>query len=205
VKYYNADPAVPADQKWQFADGTAAPTLGSDDYTVIDGVSGAPTWYGNFDNTLKWQNIDLTVGLQFAGGNKILNSTRTSLLDTYLGNSATEILDRWTAPGQSTDIPKLYWGQNTGVTTTSNRYLENGAFLRVRDITIGYTLPAVIKEKIGLAGRIFARVNNLCVLTDYKGSDPEISTNRNSNYAVGIDSRSVPAVRTFTVGVNLTF
>jgi hypothetical protein len=205
VKYYDADPAVPAAQKWKFADGTTAPTLGSDDYKVIDKVTGAPTWYGNFDNTVKWQHLDFTLGLQFAGGNKILNATRSSLMDTRMGNKTAEILDRWTAPGQSTDIPKLYWGQNTGITTSSDRYLENGAFLRFRDITIGYTLPAIIKEKVGVTGRIFARVNNLWTITAYKGSDPEISTNRNSNYQVGTDNRSVPAVRTFTVGISLNF
>jgi TonB-linked SusC/RagA family outer membrane protein len=205
VKYYDADPAVPAAQKWKFADGSTAPALGADDYKIIDGVNGAPTWYGNFDNTVKWKNLDFTLGLQFAGGNKILNATRAALMDTRMGNKTTEILDRWTAPGQSTDIPKLYWGQNTGITTTSSRYLEDGTFLRFRDVTIGYTFPAIIKEKIGVSGRIFARVNNLWTITGYKGSDPEISTNRNSNYTVGIDNRSVPAVRTFTVGINLNF
>ncbi|MDR3184035.1 MAG: TonB-dependent receptor [Prevotellaceae bacterium] len=205
VKYYDANPAVLAEQKWKFADGTLAPALGNDDYKVKDGITGAPTWYGNFDNTVKWQNLDFTLGLQFAGGNKILNATRASLMDTRMGNKTSEILNRWTAPGQSTEIPKLYWGQNTGITTTSDRYLEDGAFLRFRDITIGYTLPAIIKEKTGVTGRIFARVNNLWVLTAYKGSDPEISTNRNANYSVGTDNRSVPAVRAFTVGINLNF
>jgi TonB-linked SusC/RagA family outer membrane protein len=205
VKYYDADPAVPAERKWRFADGTGAPTLGADDNKVIDGVNGAPKWYGNFDNTVKWQNLDFTVGLQFAGGNKILNVTRAGLMDTRMGNKTTEILDRWTTPGQSTEIPKLYWGQNIGITTNSTRYLEDGTFLRFRDITIGYTLPAIVKEKVGVTGRIFARVNNLWVVTGYKGSDPEISTNRNSNYAVGTDNRSVPAIRTFTVGININF
>jgi hypothetical protein len=202
VKYYDANPAVPTSQKWKFADGSNAPALSSDDYKVIDGVSGAPVWYGNIDNTVAWKNFDLTVGLQVAGGNKILNTTRASLMDTRMGNKTTEILNRWTAQGQITDIPKLYWGQNTGITETSSKYLEDGTFMRVRDVTVGYTLPVIVK---GITGRIFIRANNLWLLTAYRGSDPEISTRRNSNYTVGIDDHSVPAVRTFTAGINLNF
>jgi TonB-linked SusC/RagA family outer membrane protein len=206
AKYYDANPAVPAAQKWKFADGTVAPALGTDDLKVQDGISGSPTWYGNFDNTLRWKGLDFTLGLQFAGGYKILNMTRAYLMDTRLSNKTEEILTRWQNPGDITDVPKLYWGQNTGITTTnSTRVLEDGTYLRIRDITLGYTFPEVVKKTIGVGGRIFARVNNLYTFTKYTGSDPEISSARNANVSVGRDYMTVPAVRTYTVGISVNF
>ena len=206
VKYYDASPDTAAADRWKFADGSAAPAVGAADNKFIDGVSGAPTWYGNFDNVFRYRNLDLTIGLQFAGGNKILNITRAGLLDTRMGNKSAEILDRWQKPGDQTDVARLVWGQNTGLTTSaSTRFLESGNYLRMRELTLGYTLPQILADKIGFTGRIYVRANNLFVLTKYTGSDPEISTNRNSNASVGWDNRSVPAVRTYTVGINLNF
>ena len=206
VKYWDGDPAVIASQKWRFADGSLAPTLGTDDLKIFDQVSGTPTWYGNFDNMVQWKSFDFTVGLSYAGGNKILNATRAGLLTTAMGNKTTEILDRWTTPGQNTEIAKLYWNQNTGLTTSnSTRFLEDATFLRVRDITLGYSLPAKVSSYIGFSGRIYGRVSNLYTFTNYSGADPEISTNRNSNYTTGNDNRSVPNARIWTVGLNLNF
>lgn len=206
VKYYDASPTTPATERWKFADGTVAPNLGTDDNIFIEGYNGTPKWYGNFDNTFTYKGFDLTVGLQFAGGYKILNITRAGLMDTRMGNKSTEILNRWTKQGDQTDVPKLVWGQNTGLTTSaSTRFLENGNYMRMRELTLGYTLPHVVREKLGFTGRIYVRANNLFTVTKYKGSDPEISTNRNSNVNTGWDNRSVPAVRNFTIGLNLNF
>jgi TonB-linked SusC/RagA family outer membrane protein len=210
VKYYDATPGVDAAQRWKFADGTAAKALNTSDNIFIDGYNGTPKWYGNLDNTFNYKNFDLTVGLQFAGGFKILNATRAGLMATHMGNKSTEVLGRWTKKGDRTDVPRLVWGQNTGLTTVqSTRFLEDGDYLRMRELTLGYTLPDAVSEKLGFTGRIYVRANNLFILTGYTGSDPEISTNRNStgngNHNAGWDNRSVPAVRSYTVGLNLNF
>ena len=205
VKFFDASPGLTAAQRWTFADGTLAPALGTADM-VTHNVSGTPTWFGNFDNTVRWRDFDFTLGMSFAGGNKILNITRAGLLTSHMFNKSTEILNRWTEPGQVTDVPRLVWGQNQGLSTTNSRVLERADFLRFRDFTIGYNLPAPIRDALSLSsGRAFVRMDNIFVITGYSGTDPEISTNRNSNWETGWDNRSVPTVRTTTFGVNLTF
>ena len=84
--------------------------------------------------------------------------------------------------------------------------MEKADFLRLRDITLGYNLPSSLSSKAGISyARIYVRGSNLGVLTKYTGTDPEISTNRNSNRTVGFDNRSVPYPRTITVGLNINF
>ena len=205
IKYYDPNPAVPAAQKWKFEDGTVAPARGTSDILVQHGKTGSPTWYGNFDNTVRYREFDLSFGLQFAGGNYILNSTNLGLMTFMLNNNIERIKDRWTTVGQVTDIPKLYHGDRTSL-TTSTQWLEKGDFLRLRDVTLGYTIPANLISKIGVSfARIYLRGSNLGVLTKYTGTDPEISTNRNANINVGNDNRSVPYPRIYTVGLNINF
>lgn len=206
VKYYDASPGVT--DRWKFEDGTVAPALGSSD-NVFQGTAGSPTWYGNFDNTLTFRGFDFTVGLQYAGGNRVLNIIRGDLMTTYLGNKSTEILNRWQKEGDKTDVPRLVWGQDTGIRTISTRNLERADYLRLRELTLGYTLPSSIQNKLGFGGRVYVRANNVFIITGYKGSDPELSTyvanTQASNVNVGRDNRSVPAVKTITVGLNLNF
>ncbi len=206
IKYYDASPAVPTAQKWKYDDGSLAPALGTNDLVVQSGKTGTPKWYGNFDNTVKYKDFDFTIGLKFAGGNYLLNQTRAGLLTTLMNNNITEILDRWTESGQVTDIPKLYHGDRTSLSSSSSLFLEKADFLRLRDITLGYNLPSMWTTKLGISMvRVYLRGSNLAVLTGYSGTDPEISTNRNKNISVGYDNRSVPYPRTFTFGLNINF
>jgi hypothetical protein len=122
-----------------------------------------------------------------------------------LNNNIDRIKDRWTTVGQETDIQKLYHGDRTSL-TTSTQWLEKGDFLRLRDITLGYNVPTTLINKIGVSyARIYLRGANLGVLTKYTGTDPEISTSRNQNINVGNDNRSVPYPRILTVGLNINF
>ena len=210
VKYYDASPSVAAKDKWTFADGDkeVAPALSqANDAKFIDGVNGAPTWYGNFDNTFRYRNLDLNIGLQFAGGNRIMNTTRSALLEPRICNNSTEILSRWQKPGDVTEVPRLVHGVPMGLngSATHTRFLEKGDFLRIREVTLAYNLPQLLTDKLGVTGRVYFRANNLHVFTAYTGSDPEISSNINSNYTVGNDNRTIPALRTFTLGLNLNF
>lgn len=206
VKYYNADYSIAEADRWTYADGTKATPLGTDDLEIQHGKTGTPKWYGNLDNTVRYKDFDLTVGLQFAGGNYLMNYTRSGLLTTLMNNNITEILDRWTAPGQKTNIPKLYHGDRTSLQANSTLFMEKADFLRLRDITLGYNVPTRWTSKIGISMiRFYLRGSNLAVLTGYSGTDPEISTNRNSNISVGFDNRSVPYPRSFTFGLNINF
>lgn len=204
VKYYDPNPAVPTNQRWKYADGTNASALGVSDLSVQNGKTGTPKWYGNLDNTVKYKDVDLAIGLQFAGGNYILNQTNAGLMTFMLNNNIERIKDRWTTQGQNTDIPKMYHGDRTSLPANSTLWLEKGDFLRVRDITLGYTVPTIWSNKIGVSlARVYVRGSNLAVLTSYTGTDPEISTNRNANLSVGFDNRSVPYPRTVTFGLNI--
>jgi TonB-linked SusC/RagA family outer membrane protein len=205
IKYYNGDYAVPTSEQWKFADGSPAPVLGTNDLKIQRGKSGTPKWYGNFDNTVQYKSFDLTLGLEFAGGHYLLNQTNAGLMTTLLNNNIDLIKQRWTTPGQQTDIPKLYHGR-TGIQTASTYWLEKADFLRFRDLTIGYNLPSGSFEKMGITAlRVYLRGSNLAVLTKYTGTDPDISTGRNQNISVGYDNRSVPYPRTFTLGLNVSF
>ena len=190
---------------WFFADtGEATTAIGTNDFKYTK-KSGYPTWFGGFDNTFSYKGLELGVFLQYSGGNMIYNSTRAGLLTNSLNNNLEEIKDRWTAPGQQTDVPRLFLQDNVS-TQASTRWLEKGDFLRLRQISLGYNIPQTISSKFGVQSlRVYGLVQNAYVFTGYKGTDPEVNSNRqNSNIAYGIDNRSVPQPRSYTVGINLS-
>ncbi|WP_324676365.1 TonB-dependent receptor [Hymenobacter sp. GOD-10R] len=199
VKQYDAVQA-----KWFTASGDATTAITQSDakYTT---KTGYPTWYGGFDNTFTYKGFDLTVFLQYSGGNMVYNTTRSGLLTTYLNNNLEEIKDRWQKPGDQTDIQKLVLRDNVS-TQASTRWLEKGDFLRMRQIGLGYNLPATVTGRIGISNlRVYTLVQNAFIFTNYKGADPEVNSNRNnSNIAYGVDNRSVPQTRSYTVGLNFT-
>ncbi|WP_157781029.1 SusC/RagA family TonB-linked outer membrane protein [Hymenobacter sedentarius] len=168
--------------------------------------TGYPTYYGGFDNTFSFKGLDLGVFLQYSGGNKIFNATRQGLLTNLYNNNIEEIKDRWTTPGQQTDVPRLYLADNTAQ-QSSTRWLEDGRFLRLRQVSLGYNLPKGINNVIGVSNlRVYAQVQNALVFTKYKGTDPEVNSNRNNtNVGYGIDNRSVPQTRSYTLGLNVSF
>lgn len=193
-------------KKW-YVTATGAETTavtGSD--AVYTGKTGYPTLFGGFDNTFSFKGIELGIFLQYSTGNYIYNSTRAGLMTNSFNNNLTEILDRWTTPGQVTNVPKLFL-QDAVSTQASTRWLEKGNFLRGRQISLAYNLPTSLVNNFGMSGlRIYAQVLNAFVLTGYSGSDPEVNSNRNiSNIAYGTDSRSVPQSRSYTLGLNVSF
>ncbi|MBT2556640.1 TonB-dependent receptor [Hymenobacter sp. ISL-91] len=200
VKQYDA-----VARKWLTESGDATSAITQADAVYTD-RTGYPTYYGGFDNTISYKGIELGIFLQFSGGNKIYNGTRASLLTTSFANNLDEIKDRWTTAGQNTDIPKLVL-QDAVSTQASTRWLEDGDFLRVRQINLGYNLPETMTERYGIGrARIYAQVQNAFVFTKYSVGDPEVNSNRNNtNIAYGIDNRSVPQTRAYTLGLNLSF
>lgn len=201
-KTYN--PSVATAQRWTLDDGTVTTGITAND-AVYTGKSGIPKFYGGLDNNFKYRDFDLGISLVYTGGYYIYNATRANLLTNSFLNNSTEILDRWTTPGQKTDVPKVFLTDNTA-NQASDRFLEKGDFLRARTISLGYTFGG---EKLNSAGirslRLYGQVYNAFVITGYKGQDPEVNSNRNnSNIAVGVDSRAVPQPRTYTFGLSLT-
>jgi len=172
---------------------------------------GTPKWYGGFNNTFVYKNLDLTLNLTFAAGYKIYNKTKQELLvHTNFANGGKELLDRWTTPGQQTDVPKLYAGVDNPMNlngSLNSRFLENGSFLRAQRVGLGYNFSnSDFIRKIHLTKlRVFATVDNAFVITSYKGLDPDLANSSTSNAQPALDFRSNPLPRTFTFGVNVSF
>lgn len=194
--------------RWQYKDGSGvAPsiTLAGDGKIV---GSPLPKYFGGLDNSLTFLDFDLGINLTYALGFKIYNGSKAGLRDQRFWNNSVEVYETaWESAGDITNIPKPVWGDNvsngSAIPITEN--VEKGDYVKVRNISIGYSfknLPAVTKiEKI----RLYAQVFNAFVFTNYSGSDPEVSTNGNANLTPGVDRNTAPQARTYTMGVSVNF
>jgi len=197
--YYNYDPANPT------AEVTASSLSATTDKTVLG--SYLPAYFGSINNTFTYKGVDLGFYFTYSGGNDIYDATRQeNLLNQVFNNNGTEILNRWTTPGQITNTPRLQYGasSNTFIETSTNastRFLEDGKYLRLQEATLGYSFPKTWVQKIKLSKlRVYGQVQNAFILTHYKGLDPEVSST-----GQGVDYNSNPRPRTFVVGLNVGF
>ncbi|MBL0743363.1 SusC/RagA family TonB-linked outer membrane protein [Chryseolinea lacunae] len=202
------DHSSPAASRWtKVSDGTptSAPSQGTDG--VVYGPT-LPKWYGGLDNTFKYKNFDLGIFLQFSGGNYIYNGTKAGLRDMRFWNNSTDVLDRWTPEHTNGSIPRVVYTDNVsnGSSFPISENIEKGDFLRVRNLSLGYSLNSDLLSRLKMSNaRIYAQVQNAFLITGYKGIDPEISANGNANTTPGIDRNSVGQARTYTVGINIGF
>ena len=193
--------------RWTYLDGTAAPAIDNYKDGVMQGPS-LPTFFGGFNNTFSYKNFDLSIILTYVGGNKLYNGTRATNSDQRYFNNGTFILNRWTTPGQVTEIQKLQYGDNVsaGFSFSATSKVENGDYLKLKNISLGYNLPVqktILSKKIASA-RVYVQAVNLFTLTKYRGSDPEISINGNSINS-GKDQNVPPNAQVFSVGLNVGF
>jgi TonB-linked SusC/RagA family outer membrane protein len=195
----------PVGSKWTYLSGATAPTLdGTLDGTIVGAA--IPTWFGGFNNTFTYKQFDIFAGFVFSGGNKMYNGTKATLMDQRFFNNQTDVLRRWTKPGDITDVPKLVYGDQyaSGSTLPHSANVEDGSYMKLKSASIGYTLPAgILANSTFSSVRFYGMVTNILLWTKYTGSDPEISANGNSNTAPGADKNSVPAGRSFTFGVTV--
>ncbi|MBD2714768.1 TonB-dependent receptor [Microvirga sp. STR05] len=204
-RYYAYDPANP---------GAAFAAANERTLTVADKkILGQtnPKVFGGFGNTVTFMGFDLDVFLRYNYGNKIMNVTRQQLLRTDFLNNSTEILNRWQSqenPGDG-QTPRIASGTSAFVNQDNNastRFVEDGGFIRLQNITLGYTIPTRFVTPINLSRvRIFVQAQNIATITDYKGVDPEVNTNFTSNRQAGVDFNSNPQQRVFTGGLNVAF
>lgn len=174
-----------------------------------DGVvigNSQPLFIGGLTNTFAYRGFDLSVLFNFSVGNKILNLTKQNLMNMgrdILSNQIPEALNRWQKPGDITDVPR-YELDNTFNQFLSNRFLEDGSYLRLKNVNIGYNLPAAFSTKFRVQKiRVYVSATNLWTLTNYSGSDPEVSTLDGSVSAQGIDLNTLPQVRTIAGGLSI--
>jgi TonB-dependent starch-binding outer membrane protein SusC len=202
------DLSSPVATRWTFLDGTTAPRAVDQ---ASDGVligPALPRWTGGWENTVRYRNFDFTMLLYFSGGNYVYNGTKAGLRDNRNWNNSVETLNRWTKPGDVTNIPKLVFGDNlsngSGLVISEN--VEKGDFLKARNICVGYSLPQTVIQKAKITSfRVYAAIHNAFVLTKYTGFDPETSANGNNNSTPSVDRNSVPQARTINFGVNVGF
>jgi len=164
-----------------------------------------PKFFGGFNNTFEYKNFDLGVFFTYSFGNEIWNHNRMlgetgGTLDANRVLLASQ-LDRWTTPGQVTDTPRLT-AENYSRQENS-RFLEDGSFVRLRALTLGYTLPKEVSSKLRIQKfRLYFTGSNLLLFTKYTGSDPE--SNLGTGNIQGYDYGTPPQPRTIQLGLNLT-
>jgi TonB-linked SusC/RagA family outer membrane protein len=167
-----------------------------------------PTFYGGLDNTFRFKGIDLGIFLQYSGGNYIYNGTKAGLHDQRFWNNATDIKNRWTAENTNAEWPRLVYGDNVsnGSSIVMSQNVERGDFIRLRNVSLGYTFPSKFVNGLKLSNvRVYAQVQNAALFTKYSGIDPEISVNGGSNLAPGVDRNSIGQARSYTAGINVSF
>ncbi|QES88299.1 SusC/RagA family TonB-linked outer membrane protein [Rhizosphaericola mali] len=191
---------------WTYLDGSTAPAIGTSDYYLL--ANALPKYYGGWNNSFSWKNLDLNVNITYAGGNYIMNGTKATLRDQTAYNNYTGILDRWTHAGQQTDIPRLVYNDviSNGTSFPVSSNVEKGDFIRLQNILLGYRFSKnTLKADWISSLRLYVQASNLFLITKYTGLDPEISSNGNSNTSIGVERNSVGQGRTFTFGINASF
>lgn len=180
----------------------AASSLSTADKQILGNT--LPTYFGSLNTEVKYKSFDFSVMARFSGGNSIYNVTRRELLNQDFYNNGTEILGRWQSASNPGDgwTPRLYGGRGNFINLNgqaSSRFVEKGDFVKIDNITLGYSLNPDMLSSIHLSKlRIYGVVQNAVMITNYSGIDPEMEN-------LGMDYNSVPRQRTVSFGINATF
>ena len=160
-----------------------------------------PDFMYGFTNVFSYKSFELSVFLQGTYGNDIYNGTMLYLGNlTAEDNQITKMLNRWKKPGDITDVPRV------GDQLTSSRFIEDGSFLRIKNVTLAYNFKKSQLEKVKIkSAKVFASIQNLYTFTEYSGMDPEVNYYGASNVILGTDFFTYPQSRTLLFGLNLGF
>ena len=191
------------DVKWLDADKNNI--INDNDRQVMDSPS--PDFFGGWNNSFQYKGFQLDAFFTYMYGNQVYNQRKATTIGT-LGNRYAVLEDyvknRWTGPGTSNVYPRAI-NSSTNNNKNSDRWLEDGSFVRLRALTLGYNLPNNLLKKLNLRGlRLFTQVDNLFLLTRYSGYDPEVSTEVDASLT-GVDLLAVPQPRTISFGANFSF
>lgn len=181
----------------RFKDLNGDGVINDQDRTVIGNPN--PKFIYGLNNTFSYKGVDLGIFLQGTYGNDIFNANNI-LLEAMSGanNQVKAVLGRWEGPGTSNTVPRAVFGDPNGNSQNSDRYIENGSYLRIRNVTLGYTLPKLWAQRIKFSSiRVYAAAQNVYTFTKYTGIDPEVGL-------TGIDNNVYPLTRTISLGLNLS-
>jgi TonB-linked SusC/RagA family outer membrane protein len=176
--------------------------INDNDRTVIG--NGYPKLIGGLDNTINYKGFELNVFLNGSYGNKILNLTRFDLYSLNGQQQAKEVVNRWTPTNPSNTIPRANIGGGQKILSTFQ--IEDGSYLRLRNLSLGYNLPSGALKRLALSSmKIYVSAQNLLTFTNYSGYDPEINFQGTNSISQSLDYGGYPAAKTFLVGLNMRF
>lgn len=185
-----------------YEDRSGNGSIGPEDRTEIG--SAQPDFTYGLTNDFSWKGLSLSIFLQGSQGNDIFNGSKIdmeSMID--FKNQSKSVLRRWQRPGMKTDIPR---SGNVENIHNSTRFVEDGSYLRLKSLTLSYTLPEKITSKIRMKQmQVYVTGQNLFTITDYSGYDPEVNAYGSSSVALGVDYGTYPQSKSMIFGVNFTF
>ena len=183
----------------RFVDVNGDKCIDSRDMQVIGDPN--PDIYGVFGTHLTWRNLSLAATFNYSLGGDIYNYQRSILESgSYFYNQTTAMLSRWTHEGQQTDIPRASFLDPMGNSRFSDRWIEDGSYLKLKNITLSYRIPISNTYLHGIT--VWAAANNLVTFTKYLGADPEFA-HTNSIIGMGIDRGLLASGRNFSLGVKI--
>lgn len=200
----NSKPGDPKYKDISGPEGVPDGLITSADRTIIG--SAQPDFIFGFTNNFAYKNFDLSLFFYGSVGNELLNMSNMNLE----WHRTTDALNRWTTANTDTDLPRngFYYAKYGGY--TNSHFIEDASFLRLKNITLGYTIPARISFVNSL--RLYVIAENVFTLTKYSGWDPEVDTkgyeakgSQTANAGAGLDFNSYPSMKSFTIGLNVTF
>nr|WP_290935944.1 hypothetical protein [Haliscomenobacter sp.] len=192
--------------RFRYADINKDGKIDDKDRTYLG--SPVPKFSGGIGLTLTYKNIDLTAYANGVFGNKIFNASKwfTDFFPSFQGAAISErVKDSWSTSNRGATIPIFETASNFSTNTQANSfYVEDGSYVRLQNVGIGYTLPASVLSKLNITRlRIFASANNLLTITKYEGLDPSVGGNADTQF--GIDVGNYPLTKSFNFGVNVGF
>lgn len=193
---------TPAPGVLKYKDVTGDGKITADDRTSIG--NGYPLFYGGLTNTFQFYGLDFSFMFQYSIGNDVYNATRmySTMSDIRRGNTLAEVADRWSPSNAST---KVYSASGYIRYDVNSRFIEDGSYLRLKNVTLGYTLPENLTRRFYVSKlRVYATAQNLFCLTNYSGYDPEVNT-LSSPLMPGFDWGAYPKSNVYTFGVELQF
>ena len=197
---YQADGVNPETGELNYVDVNGDGMVSASDRTYIGDPN--PDFTFGMTNTLSYKGLNLSILIQGSYGNDVYNVGRMETEGMYDGkNQTTRVLERWRVPGQTTDVPKAGFEMHN-----STYFLEDGSYVRLKDVSLSYDVPRSIIRKIGLTKlQPYLSATNLLTLTRYKGYDPEVNQSGNSGSVQGLDWGTYPLCKSFSLGLKVEF
>ncbi|HEY3405669.1 MAG TPA: SusC/RagA family TonB-linked outer membrane protein, partial [Ohtaekwangia sp.] len=190
-----------------FQDSDVDGEITSEDRVIIGNPN--PDFIGGFTNTFSYKGFDLSIFLQFVYGNDVFNGSRLYLESLQGGdNQVAAVTRRWREPGDITDIPRATADAEKAAANkrASSRFIEDGSYMRIKNVTLGYNFDSDMISKIRLSSlRLYVSAQNLYTFTNYTGLDPEVNYSGNDTSVIGTDFFTFPQARAITFGVNVKF